>query len=95
MGKPFTDFVLEAASRRTGRADYTTKRDGLCGPFEEIIRILVGVDHTGGRYHDAPLAGDRLVPWFCYEHRYRWPTTIQARCTGCWSAYSESLDLYL
>ena len=57
VGKP-PDFVLEVASRSTGRRDYTVKRE---------IYASFGVaeywcfDHTGGRYHDAPLAGDELV----------------------------------
>lgn len=57
VGKP-PDFVLEVASRSTGRRDYTVKRE---------IYARYGVaeywrfDHTGGRYHNAPLAGDELV----------------------------------
>lgn len=57
VGKP-PDFVLEVASRSTGRRDYTVKREGYA-------RYNVGeywrFDHTGGRFHDAPLAGDLLV----------------------------------
>ena len=57
VGKP-PDFVLEVASRSTGRRDYTVKRDGYAGyGVGEYWRF----DWTGGRYHDAPLAGDRLV----------------------------------
>ena len=57
IGKP-PDFVLEVASRSTGRRDYTVKREGYAGyGVTEYWRF----DHTGGRYHDAPLAGDRLV----------------------------------
>ena len=57
VGKP-PDFVLEVASRATGRRDYTVKRDGYAAyGVGEYWRF----DHTGGRYHDAPLAGDRLV----------------------------------
>ena len=57
VGKP-PDFVLEVASASTGRRDYTIKR---------IRYARLGVleywrfDHTGGRFHNAPLAGDRLV----------------------------------
>ena len=57
VGKP-PDFVLEVASASTGRRDYTVKR---------IRYARLGVleywrfDHTGGRFHNAPLAGDRLV----------------------------------
>ena len=57
VGKP-PDFVLEVASRSTGRRDYTVKRAGYaCYGVGEYWRF----DHTGGRYHDAALAGDRLV----------------------------------
>ena len=57
VGKP-PDFVFEVASRSTGIRDYTVKREGYA-------RYGVGeywrFDHTGGRFHDAPLAGDLLV----------------------------------
>ena len=57
VGKP-PDFVLEVASRSTGRRDYTVKREGYAGyGVQEYWRF----DHTGGRFHDAPLAGDVLV----------------------------------
>ena len=56
-GKP-PDFVLEVASRRTGRRDYTVKRVGYAG-YE--VREYWRFDHTGGRFHDAPLAGDTLT----------------------------------
>ncbi len=57
VGQP-PDFVLEVASRSTGRRDYTVKRDGYAGYG---VREYWRFDHTGGRYHDAALAGDRLV----------------------------------
>ena len=57
VGKP-PDFVLEVASRSTGRRDYTVKRVGYAGYG---VREYWRFDHTGGRYHDAALAGDRLV----------------------------------
>ena len=57
VGKP-PDFVLEVASRSTGRRDYTVKRAAYADyGVDEYWRF----DHTGGRYHDAALAGDRLV----------------------------------
>ena len=56
-GKP-PDFVLEVASRSTGRRDYTVKREGYASYG---VREYWRFDHTGGRYHDAPLAGDTLV----------------------------------
>ncbi len=57
VGKP-PDFVLEVASRSTGRRDYTVKRDGYAAYG---VREYWRFDHTGGRFHDAPLAGDVLV----------------------------------
>ena len=56
-GKP-PDFVLEVASRSTGRRDYTVKRDGYAGYG---VREYWRFDYTGGRFHDAPLAGDVLT----------------------------------
>ena len=57
VGKP-PDFVLEIASESTGRADYTTKREVYAAfGVTEYWRF----DHTGGEYHDAALAGDRLI----------------------------------
>ena len=88
-GKP-PDFVLEVASRHTGRADYTTKRDDYATfGVQEYWRF----DYTGGRYHDAPLAGDRLV-----DGRYE-PIPLAddrpGKMLGTLSGYSEPLDLYL
>lgn len=56
-GKP-PDFVLEVASESTGPRDYTVKRDGYAGYG---VREYWRFDHTGGRFHDAPLAGDVLT----------------------------------
>ena len=57
VGKP-PDFVMEVASRSTGRRDYTVKRDGYAGyGVGEYWRF----DPSGGRFHDAPLAGDILA----------------------------------
>ena len=57
VGKP-PDFVLEVASKSTGVRDYTVKRAGYAGyGVSEYWRF----DRTGGRFHDAPLAGDALV----------------------------------
>ncbi len=57
VGKP-PDLVLEVASPSTGRADYTTKRDGYARlGVVEYWRF----DPSGGEYHDRPLAGDLLV----------------------------------
>ena len=57
QGKP-PDFVLEIASPSTGRRDYTKKRNDYAAfGVPEYWRF----DPSGGEYHDAPLAGDRLA----------------------------------
>lgn len=89
VSKP-PDFVMEAASRHTGRADYTTKRDDYAAfGIQEYWRY----DYTGGQYHDAPLAGDRLV-----NGRYE-PIQMAddrpGKMYGMLSGYSEALGLYL
>ena len=57
LGKP-PDFVLEVASVRTADNDVTGKRrDYAAFGIPEYWRF----DPTGGRRHDAPIAGDRLV----------------------------------
>ncbi len=56
VGKP-PEFVLEVASKTTGRRDYEVKR----GIYAEMgVLEYWRFDWTGGRYHDAPLAGDSL-----------------------------------
>ena len=56
QGKP-PDFVLEIASESTGENDYTDKRDDYAAfGIPEYWRF----DPSGGQYHGAPLAGDRL-----------------------------------
>ena len=89
VGKP-PDFVVEVASRHTGRTDYTNKRDDYATfGVQEYWRF----DYTGGRYHDAPLAGDRLV-----DGRYE-PIPLAddrpGKMYGMPSGYSEVLGLYL
>ena len=85
VGKP-PDFALEVASRNTGRRDYTVKREGYA-------RYGVGeywrFDPTGGEYHDAPLAGDKLVNGV-YE-----PIEIVSEPDGRHWGYSEALGLEL
>ena len=89
VGKP-PDFVLEVASRRTGQADYTRKRFGYA---HYGVREYWRFDHTGGQYHDVPLAGDRLVnddyePISLADDRH-------GKMYGMLSGYSEALGLYL
>ncbi len=83
VGQP-PDFVLEVASRSTGRRDYTVKRVGYAGYG---VREYWRFDHTGGRYHDAALAGDRLVAGG-YE-----PITITEESDGVQWGHSPILGL--
>ena len=84
-GKP-PDFVLEVASKSTGRRDYTVKRDAYARyRAKEYWRF----DKTGGRWHDAPLAGDTLV-----DGEYVPIEIIQDEDGRLWG-YSEVLGLHL
>ncbi len=85
VGKP-PDFVLEVASPTTGRRDYTEKRQDY-----ERFRIpeYWRFDGTGGDYHDAPLAGDRLA-----DGRYQ-PIEVEWSSQDTGRGYSEVLGLYL
>ena len=78
--------MLEVASESTGRRDYTVKRDIYAG-------YLVGeqwrFDPTGGRYHDAPLAGDQLVNGELV------PIPVVTGTDGILRGYSEALGLEL
>ena len=57
LGKP-PDFVLEVASESTGDSDIGDKRRDYSNfGILEYWRF----DPTGGRRHDAPIAGDRLL----------------------------------
>ena len=85
VGKP-PEFVLEVASRSTGRNDYTVKREGYAG-YE--VREYWRFDHTGGRYHDAALAGDVLV-----DGEYE-PAEIVQEPDGLIWGHSEVLGLDL
>ena len=82
-GKP-PDFVLEVASKSTGTRDYTVKRGGYARyGIQEYWRF----DESGGRFHDAPLAGDTLV-----NGEYA-PITINRGADGLLWGRSEVLDL--
>ena len=85
VGKP-PDFVLEVASRSTGRRDYTVKRTGYA---DYGVREYWRFDHTGGEYHDAPLAGDFLI-----DGEYV-PVEILTEPDGRHWGYSEALELEL
>ena len=85
QGKP-PDFVLEIASPRTGREDYTGKRNDYAAfGIPEYWRF----DPSGGRHHDAPLAGDRLV-----EGTYQ-PIEVQETELGRFHGHSDGLGLDL
>lgn len=84
QGKP-PDFVLEVASRRTGREDIGTKRDTYAAlGIPEYWRF----DETG-RYHGTRLAGDRLVDGVYV------PIDIDELADGVLQGHSTVLDLNL
>ena len=80
------EFALEVASRTTGIVDYTEKR-------ADYARFGVGeywrFDPTGGDYHDAALAGDRLVDGRYVRIAVEWDDDGHGR------GYSEALGLYV
>ena len=80
------DFVLEVASPTTGRVDYTEKRRDY-----ERYGVLEywRFDPSGGEYHDAALAGDRLV-----DGVYQ-PIDIEEMGEDRLRGYSETLGLYV
>ena len=85
QGKP-PDFVLEIGSSSTGRRDTGVKREGYAAlGIPEYWRF----DPSGGRYHDAPLAGDRLVGG-AYV-----PMDVVHLEERAWQGYSPALNLYL
>ena len=85
QGKP-PDFVLEVASESTGRVDYTEKRAEYASyGIPEYWRF----DSSHGIYHDAALAGDRLV-----DGKYE-PIEIKAPDAMSRYGYSDVLDLWL
>ena len=86
LGKP-PDFVLEVGSRSTGRRDYTVKRETYANQqVPEYWRF----DHTGGHFHDAALAGDRLLSPGVYQ-----PIEITRTPEGIYRGYSAVLALEL
>ena len=86
VGKP-PDFVLEVASRSTGKRDYGVKRQGYAALG---VREYWRFDPTGGRYHDTALAGDTLTA----ANRYH-PLPINRDPDGLLWGYSEILSLEL
>ena len=84
QGKP-PDFVMEIASRRTGRRDVVQKRSRYAAlGIPEYRRF----DETG-QFHGARLAGDRLA-----DGRYK-PITIETAREGILQSYSAVLNLFI
>ena len=80
------EFVLEVASPTTGVEDYTNKRSD----YERYgVLEFWRFDSSGGSYHDAALAGDRLV-----NGRYRRIEIVEL-ADGSLRGYSAALGLYL
>ena len=84
QGKP-PDFVLEVASRSSGRRDTVEKREIYAGL---LIPEYWRFDETG-RYHGTRLAGDRLV-----NGQYQ-PIDIEELDGGGLQGYSAVLNLNL
>ena len=85
QGKP-PEFALEIASPTTGSRDYGIKRDD----YERYgIQEYWRFDASGGDYHDAALAGDRLV-----DGRYE-PIAIEEIADGMLRGYSDILQLFV
>ena len=86
IGKP-PALALEIASSSTGKNDYVAKRVTYANlGVQEYWRF----DHTGGQYHDVPIAGDRLTPEGVYQ-----PIELQTEPDGVIWGYSEVLQLSL
>ena len=82
-GKP-PDFVLEIASRSTGKRDETTKRVGYA---EYGVTEYWRFDRTGGKYHFQALSGDWLV-----DGEYE-PIEVSEDSDGVIRGHSEVLGL--
>ena len=86
VGKP-PDFVLDVvASESASQRDYNVKRD-IYASYG--VREQWCFDHTGGRHHDAPLTGDRLV-----NGEYV-PIPVVTGPDGVLRGFSEALGLEL
>ena len=79
------DFVLEIGSSSTGWRDTGVKRQGYADlGIPEYWRF----DPSGGRFHDAPLAGDGL------ENGEYAPLPIERLDEETYQGYSAALNLY-
>ena len=86
LGKP-PDFVLEVGSESTGRRDYTIKRETYAN--QQVLEYW-RFDHSEGRFHDAALAGDRLLSPGVYQ-----PIPINRTPEGIYRGYSAVLEMEL
>ena len=86
LGKP-PDFVLEVGSESTGRRDYTIKRETYAN--QQVLEYW-RFDHSEGRFHDAALAGDRLLSPGVYQ-----PIPIDRTPEGIYRGYSAVLEMEL
>ena len=84
-GKP-PDLALEVASKSTGAIDYTSKRVDYA---RYGVREYWRFDNSGGEYHDAAIAGDRLVDGEYQTIPIEWLADERAR------GYSEVLGAYV
>ena len=84
QGKP-PDFVMEIASRSTGRQDMEDKRPAYAAQGITEYRRFAQT----GDFHGTWLAGDRLV-----EGRYE-PIPIETLADGTLQGYSAVLDLFI
>ena len=83
QGKP-PDFVIEIASKTTGHGDYTNKRADYA---EFGVPEYWRFDPSGRHYHDALIAGDRLV-----NGTYQEIEIVHTDETHLWG-HSEALNL--
>ena len=86
VGKP-PELVLEVGSYSTGPRDYTIKRQRYA---EYGVGEYWRFDPSGGRFHDAPMAGDILT----VEGGYA-PLPVNRDPDGLLWGYSPVLDLEL
>jgi len=83
VGKP-PDLTLEVASDSTGRVDYLVKP----GRYASLgVTEYWRFDSTGGKRHDKPLGGDRLV-----DGEYQ-PIPLTVEADGVIWGHSRVLDL--
>ena len=85
VGKP-PEFVLEVASASTGINDYTTK----LASYERLGVIETWLfDETGGKFHNAPMSGHRMV-----GGTYA-PVPLREDADGVIRGHCEVLGLYI